>query len=399
MKNRLVFLNYDSIEPIAKEYFIRECGFQSNNGNHQELLEEGLQVLEKGKDRLNPSAVLSSIERNAFQKSSLIIKNKVFTCPAFEQIPDENILKIYPYLLTVGKCEFEGKNMLEQYYADVWGNAFLQGGRELLRDQIAHIASQTYPLFYVTYSFGPGFYGMNLNKLTDLSEVLDGELIGFSKDESNIMNTCKYCGGFFFVVKDQTKLPAINCKDCIGHEEGCRFCGGRNLTPNRDTCLKLLKRYNTPPHVVRHCKAVTDVALQIAKALNSKGYDIDLKLLEAAALLHDIARVEKNHGLKGAIIAQKHGYKQVSNLIKCHMFYATDPIKEKINEQDILCLADRMVKEDQYVGIETRMRSVLDKYKGDPLIENRIRHRLEENQLLKKRIENIIGLTIDELVK
>ena len=126
---------------------------------------------------------------------------------------------------------------------------------------------------------------------------------------------------------------------------------------------------------------------------------MDITLLEAASLLHDIARVEENHGIKGAQVAEKHGYHQVAKLIKCHMFYATDPYKEKVTEQDLLCLADRMVKEDEYVGLEDRMKYVLDKLADAGIDTERVRNRLEENRLIKDKIEAIIGKTIDSLMK
>ena len=168
--------------------------------------------------------------------------------------------------------------------------------------------------------------------------------------------------------------------------------------PGRDKCLELLKIYNTPAHIIRHCIAVSEIAIRIGKALNAKGYKLNLGLIEAAALLHDIARLEDNHGLKGALIAEKHGYREVAELIKLHMYYITDPYKEKFDEQDILCLADRMVKEDEYVGLEVRMQYVLDKFKGDKEAIERITQRLEENRILKSRIEKIIDMKMDQLM-
>ena len=168
--------------------------------------------------------------------------------------------------------------------------------------------------------------------------------------------------------------------------------------PDRKTCLSLLQRYGTPPHVVNHCLAVADTACRIASALNQNGCDLDLALLEGAALLHDIARVEENHGQRGAEIAENLGYREMASLIYCHMFYSTDPTQERIGEQDILCLADRMVKEDLYVGIDERMRYILSKFKDNPEAVERITQRLEENKKLMERIERTIGRSIDALM-
>ncbi len=168
--------------------------------------------------------------------------------------------------------------------------------------------------------------------------------------------------------------------------------------PSRENCLRLLDRYGTPLHVVNHCLAVTDTALRIGRALNAMGHNLDLEKLESAALLHDIARVEENHGVKGADLAESLGYEEIADLIRCHMTYSTDPAKLDISELDILCLADRMVKENTYVGIEERMEYILEKFKNDPIARERIMQRRGEIQKLCERIETLIGTSMDELM-
>lgn len=169
--------------------------------------------------------------------------------------------------------------------------------------------------------------------------------------------------------------------------------------PSESTCLKLLHQYGTPKHVVNHCCAVRDTAVQIAKALNQNGCDLDLAILESAALLHDIARLSDDHGRVGAELAEANGYFRIAPLIRRHMFYATDPDCKRIGEQDILCLADRCVKEDEYVGIDVRMGYVLEKFKSDPIATERITRKLLENRKLMDRIERLIHCTIDDLMK
>jgi len=168
--------------------------------------------------------------------------------------------------------------------------------------------------------------------------------------------------------------------------------------PSREECLALLKKYNTPDHVVRHCVMVTDTALKIGKALNENGFDLDLDLIQGAGLIHDIARVEDKHWEIGAEIASGLGYYQEADIIRVHMFYNCDPNQEEINETDIICLSDRMVKEDQYVGLDNRMQYILDKFKGNPEAALRIGERIKDNKAMINRIEKIIGTSIGSLM-
>lgn len=171
-----------------------------------------------------------------------------------------------------------------------------------------------------------------------------------------------------------------------------------NKHPSREECLALLKKYNTPDHVIRHCIKVTETALKIGRALNDKGYDLDLGLIQGAGLIHDIARVEDKHWEIGAKIASGLGYHQEADIINVHMFYNCDPNQEEIKETDIVCLSDRMVKEDEYVGLENRMRYILDKFKGNKEATDRISERIKDNEAMIGRIERIIGASIDSLI-
>ena len=168
--------------------------------------------------------------------------------------------------------------------------------------------------------------------------------------------------------------------------------------PGREECLNMLKEYNTPDHVVRHCLAVTDAALKIAGALNDKGYDFDIPLIQAAGLLHDIARIEDMHWLSGADFAFKSGYIEESKIIKNHMTHSSDPDPNKLKELDIVCLGDRLILEDKYVGIDARMDYVIKKAGGDKKTERYINKKREINRLLINNIEEITDISINELI-
>ncbi|WP_027398610.1 HD domain-containing protein [Anaerovorax odorimutans] len=172
-----------------------------------------------------------------------------------------------------------------------------------------------------------------------------------------------------------------------------------NKHPSREKCMALLKEYNTPEHVIRHCIAVTDTALKIAGALNEHGNNLNMDLIQAAGLLHDIARVEDKHWDVGADYLSSLGYDEEADIVRVHMFYIGEKTQEKITELDIICLSDRMVKENKFVGLQKRMQYVLDKYKGNKEATERIGKRVEDAQFFIDRIENEIGMSIFHLMR
>jgi uncharacterized protein len=93
--------------------------------------------------------------------------------------------------------------------------------------------------------------------------------------------------------------------------------------PTREQAIELLRKNNCSPQVISHCQAVAEISLDIAKELEKKGLKLDLKLIEAGALLHDIGRSKTNavdHGVIGAQIAQSEGLPPaVVDIIRTHV--------------------------------------------------------------------------------
>lgn len=173
--------------------------------------------------------------------------------------------------------------------------------------------------------------------------------------------------------------------------------------PDRQECCRILQEYRTPTHVVGHCKAVAAVAYTLGRALNQRGYphQMDLDLILAAGLLHDMARVEERHWDVAADWCEEHGLMEEAKIIRVHMTYDPFNDPDHLNETDLVCLADRVVLEDRYTGIDLRMEYIVQKAirQGH---EGHVRHILrkkEEARQLIRGIEDKLGCTMDELME
>ncbi len=131
--------------------------------------------------------------------------------------------------------------------------------------------------------------------------------------------------------------------------------------PSKEECFEIMASYATPEHVQRHCAAVSSVAEAIALALNAKGADLNIPLVISAGSLHDIARVHSKHERVGAEYLASIGLEEVADTIRNHTFHKVVHRGLDINEEDVLCIADRLVIEDQYVGAEERMNYIAKK--------------------------------------
>ena len=160
---------------------------------------------------------------------------------------------------------------------------------------------------------------------------------------------------------------------------------------------KLYEEYNTPDHVKAHCRAVADVAVNLGESLNKHGYSLDIDLINGAGLAHDIARTCDEHWNVGADALETLGYNDEAKIIRVHMFYSPFNSVDKLNECDIVCLADRLVKEDKYVGLEERIRYILNKAPKTPLVVNNIMSRKAETTKLLDDISAVIGQRVENL--
>ena len=160
---------------------------------------------------------------------------------------------------------------------------------------------------------------------------------------------------------------------------------------------RLFDIYGTPDKVRRHCNAVTACALRLGQAFNAAGYALDLPLIEGAARVHDVARTAEHHDEVGADFLITQGYPEEAALVREHTRHPFHKLPE-VDELDILCMADRVVREDEYVGIDRRVDYLLGKMTMTDDRRELLRALLGETKAYFAAIEEMIGVTFDELL-
>jgi putative nucleotidyltransferase with HDIG domain len=168
--------------------------------------------------------------------------------------------------------------------------------------------------------------------------------------------------------------------------------------PSRQACEQLLSaRFDPDSPVIRHCRAVAQLALLMAVKLNDSGCRLDLELIEAAALLHDLARGKPRHAAAGAAMLRGMGYDDVADLVAVHMEL---PPREgdAIDAADLLFLADKLMEGERFVPLETRFRRQLERHADDLAVLGNITRRLESARTIQRRVEERLGLSVADLI-
>ena len=151
--------------------------------------------------------------------------------------------------------------------------------------------------------------------------------------------------------------------------------------PNREQAIEILQKNNCSTKIITHCQAVASLALEIAQEFRAKNYSVNLELIEAGALLHDLGRSKThsvNHAIEGMKLAQTEDLPEtIICIIKRHVGAGITPEEaEQLNwpkdnyipqtlEEKIVCYADKCLSGNERIPVEITINQLHDKKLGD----------------------------------
>ncbi|MDY0040715.1 MAG: HDIG domain-containing protein [Desulforhabdus sp.] len=161
--------------------------------------------------------------------------------------------------------------------------------------------------------------------------------------------------------------------------------------PTRSECLVLMKRARMPLNIQRHSILVTETALFLSKLLNRNGAKLNLSLVEAGGLLHDIAKAQSlfsggRHERLGAKLVHDWGFLRLASIVQDHVSLDLIRLNGPITESLMVNYADKRVKHDQIVTLQERFVDLIDRYAKSPKHEVQLRQKFHQYSLLEQRI-------------
>ena len=143
------------------------------------------------------------------------------------------------------------------------------------------------------------------------------------------------------------------------------------MIPSREECLSLMSRYGMLENIVSHSLEVAKVALFVAVELKKKGQKIDLGLVEAASLLHDLTKTEclktrDDHARTGGQVLKEMGYERVGDVVAQHIWLGKEGDPSCVSEEEIVNYADKRVMHDRIVSLEERFNDLKARYGLNP---------------------------------
>lgn len=224
--DEVINIDKEILEDKVIKYFCEACRFDMEKEKYKKMLNNALDIREKILDKIEVKAVISYFEKDQLSGRKLTLNDIVFNCNAFELLNNDNIKGIYAYILTAGDVYIEDDSVLNMFYADTWGTAYVDAGRDYIREKIKYNCQEINEedKIFISDSFGPGYYGMNTDQIFKFFEVLDGKKIDTKLTKNGMILPLKSCTGIYIATNDEKQLPKVDCKECISNPGGCQFC-------------------------------------------------------------------------------------------------------------------------------------------------------------------------------
>lgn len=172
--------------------------------------------------------------------------------------------------------------------------------------------------------------------------------------------------------------------------------------PDRSAARRLLADAQLPDGIVRHSEGVARVAVAAAALLAEARIPIDGALVEAAALLHDIDKIEirrtgGEHGIVGARRLEAAGFEELAMPVASH------PITCLLDEERfpigwpsvLVAVADRHVAQE-FLTVDERLDDMKERH---PRHADAIDAARRPAHALEAELAEVVGLAVDDLVE
>ncbi len=180
--------------------------------------------------------------------------------------------------------------------------------------------------------------------------------------------------------------------------------------PDKNECLSIINTdLKEEENIQSHVKLVTKTAIMLAMAvranpvitkpgknnLDTIGLDVDL--IYAGALLHDIKRKERNHAQSGAQYLLSLGFPKVADIISQHMDLNL-PLSDNLTETQIVYFADKLCNGAMLEPDLDYSRRFKEKIRQTPHAKKIILKRYEHSVIIQNRIEDLAKKPIKSIL-
>jgi len=174
------------------------------------------------------------------------------------------------------------------------------------------------------------------------------------------------------------------------------------MIPTREECFSLMNQYGMLRNIIDHSIEVTKVAIYLAMELKKRGQRIDLGLVEAASLLHDLTKSEclktkEDHARTGSQFLKRMGYERVGEVVAEHIHLSRKNDPSLITEEEIVNYADKRVQHDHIVSLGERFNDLMERYGDGHKPSERMEQLMKATFEIENKIFSVLGIDPSDL--
>jgi molybdenum cofactor cytidylyltransferase len=171
----------------------------------------------------------------------------------------------------------------------------------------------------------------------------------------------------------------------------------RDEVPTDAECREILNTIcRVTPARIRHSRRVARAAVAIGRALGAAGIPVDLELVRAAALLHDVAKGQPKHDIAGGRQLREMGFGRTGDIVAVHSDLAGGDTGLPL-ESKVVFLADKLIKGETPVSLKKRYGTSL-RPGATPEFVAGILERLDIAEEVKRWLEGLVGRPLEEII-
>ena len=160
--------------------------------------------------------------------------------------------------------------------------------------------------------------------------------------------------------------------------------------PTLEECQHLLREKAVNLRIWEHSHLVAGFALALTRQLNQVGAHLDEALVLSSAMLHDLAKTQKDHAHVGARMVEAKGYPRVAEIIAVHMDIVMQD-QAPITEAEVVYLADKLTKDSRRVTMAERFMMAQEKFGDRPEALMVATSRLQQADRIRRKVERLLG--------
>ena len=242
--------------------------------------------------------------------------------------------------------------------------------RQLATAYAQHGADVTYPMFSGRRGHPP-FIGPSI-----LMEILQGArgplsaLLASREDNALDVQVADEA-----IHKDMdTPSDYLTLRELVAHRD----------VPTESEVEAILEMHHVSPAVVQHSLMVARIAHALGSALLHRGVILNLDLVRAGAMLHDLCKGRPAHAAAGAAILFSLGFPGVAAIVAAHSDLRCPWL---LDESATVFLADKLVRGEDLVTLADRFQPAMERFRTNARALEAANRRLLAAQMVAAKVE------------